>query len=176
MNSLGQQLSQLIVLKKPVTNLRSDAAAQQRLQKRAVARFFEDAKDHVLSAIQSGKQPEPLVLGTSNHGGAEEAARAMQTYQWPHDSRVVPANNPFHAEWKAFADWAQSQDLDAYFTDDHDGVGVRSWKCLCVRPDPRKVVTPDVAEDAVVLPKDILARFGTAQAYLEHLQRQAGHA
>lgn len=174
--SLGQQLSRLIALKKPTSDIRRDTGAQHRMQRRAVARFFEDAKDHILTAIQAGLRPEPFVLGTSNHGGAEEAARAMQTYQWSYEQRAVPVGNPFRAQWDEFVTWARSQDLEVFFTDDHDGVGVRSWKNLCVQPDSAKVgPPPDIAEDAVCLPKDVLARFGSAQAYIEHLQQQAGH-
>lgn len=174
-STLGRQLLRLQALNKPHDDARSPQA-RQRAEQQAVERFFEDAKDHIRGAIESGHPPSAFILGSGAYPRSTElAASALQTFRWHHEQKDVPADSPYRKIWDQFVAWAQAQELEVHFQDEHDGVGVRSWQCLLARPDQRKLgAPPDVAEEPVVISKALLARFGSAQAYLEHLQRQ-GH-
>ncbi len=174
MTTLGQQLQTLQALGRQEVDERSPEA-RKRAEQRAVERFFEDAKEHIRRCIEEGHLPSAYILGSCNRFTTTElAAIALQTFQWGREQREVPANSPYRKLWDQFAKWAAGEQLEVYFHDDHDGVGVRSWQCLCVRPDSRKLgPAPELAEGTVVLPKDALKQFGSAQAYLEHLQSTA---
>lgn len=175
--SLGHQLATLEALNKP--SQRDDEASRKASDRRAVQRFFEDAKAHIIESIAAGLRPAPFVLGTSTRGysTSEQASTALKTFQWRMDDKVVPKNSPYRDVWDEFARWAASENLSVTFQPDHDGVGVRSWYNLCVESDKVKLgPPPNLAEGAVVLPKDILDRFGSAQAYLDHLQARVGQA
>lgn len=175
--SLGHQLATLEALNKPTH--RDDETSRKAAERQAVKRFFEDAKAHIIESIAAGLRPAPFVLGTSTRGysTSEQASTALKTFQWRMDDKVVPENSPYRDLWDQFASWAASENLQVTFESDHDGVGVRSWYNLCVESDKAKLgPPPSLAEGAVVLPKHILDRFGSAQAYLEHLQQKAGAA
>lgn len=172
--TLGAQLQRNLTLGHEVFNPRDPqfTADHERL---AVERFFEDAKALISLAISKGLLPPPIELGSSgNWSSSAVAHRALDGYSWAH-KKILPSTQKYFPLWDAFAQWADSQDLMVCFEDAHDGVGVHSWLELRVSPNKLRLPFADEQTGAeVVVSKDRIQQFGSAQAYLEHLERQAG--
>lgn len=141
----------------------------------AVERFFEDARALISLAISKGLRPPPIVLGTAGNGSTSaDAHTALEGYSWE-NTRVPPPKQKYFPLWEAFLKWSDSQDLSVWFEASHDGAGVHSWLELHVAPNKLRLPFADEQEGAeVVVSKERIQQFGSAQAYLEHLERQAG--
>lgn len=169
--SLAQQLANNIALKAPMRTFRAPAAVAER-RRLAVQRFFEDARQHFEERIEAGEVPAPYVLGTANfQTGSEVAGDALEYYRWQDNQPALDSG--FGSYWSHFLAWADAHGLDAYWRDDHDGVGQYSWKELHVAPKPHIKADTPVVECKLDLPLEVLERYGSAQAYLAHLERQA---
>jgi Flp pilus assembly protein TadG len=64
-----------------------------------------------------------------------ERGDAFSTYSWKERTKDVPyakgswedPASPYYPEWKEFADWATSEDLNPRLVYEHDGMGMESW-------------------------------------------------
>lgn len=175
--TLGRQLQELQALGK---SYYKDHTPDEKLEasRRAVAKFFTDAQEHIVRSIAGGGKPEPYRLGSSPRAsnGSEAAASALATYQWAMKaSSYISERSPYRDIWDQFVAWAVSQQLEVGFKHQHDGVGVHSWYELEVTPNAKQLgPAPDLVTEPVTLPRALVRQFGSAQAYLAHLQKQGG--
>jgi hypothetical protein len=104
--TLGQALARLEALDRPVLRDNENAQTRDAAARRAVERFFEDARQHIAYAISQDRRPAPFPLGRTRDG-SREAANALRGYHWslrlgpgkeglPHVVvRVVPGRGRF---------------------------------------------------------------------------------
>lgn len=175
--TLGRTLQDAIALQRQAPDFRSDKTLRSYLEQRLAAQFFENAKWLVTFSIRKGCVPPPLALGHATRPlfDTREVATMAKTFQWGADNKGIPAG-PFADEWDLFHEWARNNDLDASWGDDHDGIGVNSWKVLLVKPSKKLGPPPDLVEGTVVVDKSRLAGFKDVQSYIEHLEARAASA
>ena len=178
--TLGQALVDMMGAGGPAFKITPNSPEEQHFQALTVAKFFADAKDYFTMAIQAGAIPGRVALGRGNsetfHSSVGQAAAEILDYRmWPKGCREVPVGFTYRGEWELFKAWAASQGLEVWFEHGHDGNGEHSWEELCVGPDRVKFAGAlNLTESSVVISKDLVAKYGSAQAYLEHLQKVAG--
>ena len=100
---------------------RNDAAEKRRVK--AIRDKFAEYKERITSAIESGT---PVHIG-----------KMPDTWLYRGSNPSCYINNPRHPDyalWMDFADWAQSEGLKVEPADEHDGMGMESWRVLSVKP------------------------------------------
>lgn len=170
--SLGHRLHVLNSLNRTQPASVGDDGLSNRMKLQAVERFFEDVKVFIEHELDASRVPAPIELRRYWRGpiSTAAAAAALDLYSWSRNETQVPQKSPMRGVWNAFVAWAESEDLEAFFKDDHDGMGQESWKTLHIQPNRSVFAKPlELAEGSVVVPKEMLAKYGSVQAYVDHL-------
>jgi len=108
-----------------------EALAAAQVKRAKVLRFFEDAKNMISDAILAGHPIPRIVLGRR---GSMEVYDILEAFRWSGAALIENATHPYHQEWAAFKDWAQSNELNLSWRYEWDGGGVESWHTLQVTP------------------------------------------
>lgn len=139
--SLGAQLAK-IKAESELEKLRREARQRAeedekfRDQLESVVAFFTGAQAHIVTALASGREPKPYVLGNTGQLSQHyDAYSALQGYQsTPLQTVLDGGRNAFCAPWLDFKEWAQANELEVALKSAHDGVGIHGWYELEVTP------------------------------------------
>lgn len=106
----------------------------------AVEAFFEHARQKFITGILNQTPYKKLFVSLGQNRieeGFQTAARHMAANTGSAKGLTERLNlpgNKFHPIWKSFCQWADSEGLEVFFQDQHDGGGYYSWYELHVRP------------------------------------------
>ena len=104
------------------TDVNAAKLAAERAHKEGIKLQLETYKRQIADDLLEGLVFKPVRLPeswTTYSGGSRPIAHAQ---------------HPDNHLWHDFEDWAESQDLHVGCEYDHDGVGMRSWYMLTVKP------------------------------------------
>jgi hypothetical protein len=93
----------------------SEEAAMEQKFLEEVTGYFARVRSEIIEDIQSDKPVRRLTLGIDGDGTAS-LRHILGTANWKyHNNRIDYPAHKYHAVWRAFHDWATSEELDISF-------------------------------------------------------------
>lgn len=131
MSKLGE------ILKANAARIEGEAEAARIAKEQAEARKQEELRYHVRSfvarvishfthEITTGKLPKPYKVSHYTD---------LQAQKWAvggANINPMPEDHPGRAEYEMLIKWAEENELELRVVDDHDGMGMQSWKNITV--------------------------------------------